>query len=295
MRKLLAALGVALIVLSPMADARPGGGNSYGSRGSRTYTAPPPTRTSPYGAQPMQRSYTPANGPYTGQPGGYGTPRYGFTQRHPFATGFLGGMLGAGLIGMLGGHGFFWGMHSFMSLIGFLFQALLIAAIILWLVRRFGSGRRSSPVMNAPQPMNPSMNGNTLAITSNDYQSFQRLLLDIQAAWSSQNMRAISSMTTPEMAGYFSEQLADLASRGARNIVSGVTFIQGDLSEAWREGTLDYATVAMRYSLIDVTTNMTGQVIDGSSTERVIVTELWTFLRAQGRGNWVLSAIQQTR
>ena len=101
-------------------------------------------------------------------------------------------------------------------------------------------------------------------------------------------------MTTPEMASYFNEQLSDYASRGARNVTSNVRFLQGDLSEAWREGNLTYATVAMRYSLIDVTTDMMGNVIDGSTTAPVNVTELWTFLRADGRGNWVLSAIQQT-
>jgi len=69
--------------------------------------------------------------------------------------------------------------------------------------------------------------------------------------------------------------------------------MRGDLSEAWREGNLTYATVAMQYSLYDVTTDQLGNVIDGSKTERQVVTELWTFVRADGRGNWVLSAIQQ--
>lgn len=106
-------------------------------------------------------------------------------------------------------------------------------------------------------------------------------------------MRALASMATPEMTGYFNAQLSDLASRGARNIVSNVQFQRGDLSEAWREGNLTYATVAMRYSMTDVTTDSMGNVIDGSSTEPVTVTELWTFVRADGRGNWILSAIQQ--
>lgn len=83
------------------------------------------------------------------------------------------------------------------------------------------------------------------------------------------------------------ERSIDLASRGARNIVSNVQFQRGDLSEAWREGSLTYATVAMRYSMTDVTTDSMGNVIDGSSTEPVTVTELWTFVRADGRGNWI--------
>ncbi|MCI1395373.1 MAG: TIM44-like domain-containing protein, partial [Acetobacter peroxydans] len=74
-----------------------------------------------------------------------------------------------------------------------------------------------------------------------------------------------------------------------------VRFLQGDVSEAWSENGMNYATVAMRYSLIDLTTNAMGQVIDGSSTEPVTITELWTFVRPARGGRWLLSAIQQTR
>lgn len=69
---------------------------------------------------------------------------------------------------------------------------------------------------------------------------------------------------------------------------------QGDLSEAWSEAGLDYATVAMRFSVIDVTRTLAdGKVVAGSDTARTEATEIWTFLRSRG-GNWILSAIQQT-
>ena len=106
------------------------------------------------------------------------------------------------------------------------------------------------------------------------------------------DMRSLSRFTTPEMASYFSDQLADLAGRNLRNVVSAVRMERGDLSEGWREGARDYATVAMRYSMIDVTTDLTGRVVDGSPDERQVVTELWTFMRPRG-GGWILSAIQQ--
>jgi predicted lipid-binding transport protein (Tim44 family) len=35
--------------------------------------------------------------------------------------------------------------------------------------------------------------------------------------------------------------------------------------------------------------------VDGSPTERQVVTELWTFVRARRGGSWLLSAIQQAR
>ncbi|WP_336760260.1 TIM44-like domain-containing protein [Asaia sp. VD9] len=282
-------------LLAAPADARPGGGRSMGSRGSRTYSPPPMTQTAPYQARPMERSYAPSS-----PAPGYSNPMqrpmgqpYGFAQRRPFMTGFVGGLLGAGLFGMLSGHGFLGGVGGFVSFIGLLFQIALIGFIIVMVLRWLGNRRSEGSAAQGGPAFSNGAGAPTVTLSNADYQNFQQLLLDIQAAWSAQNMRALSSMATPEMVSYFNEQLADYASRGARNIVSDVQFMRGDLSEAWREGNLTYATVAMQYSLYDVTTDQLGNVIDGSRTERQVVTELWTFVRADGRGNWVLSAIQQ--
>jgi predicted lipid-binding transport protein (Tim44 family) len=72
-----------------------------------------------------------------------------------------------------------------------------------------------------------------------------------------------------------------------------VRLLQGDLAEAWREGDTDYATVAMRYALTDVTKDKaSGRVIEGDPTAVTEATEVWTFRRDRG-GDWKLSAIQQ--
>jgi predicted lipid-binding transport protein (Tim44 family) len=64
------------------------------------------------------------------------------------------------------------------------------------------------------------------------------------------------------------------------------------LAEAWREGSVDYATVAMRFALIDsMVERASGRIVEGGAPGEV--TELWTFMRARG-GDWLLSAIQQT-
>ena len=77
------------------------------------------------------------------------------------------------------------------------------------------------------------------------------------------------------------------------NKVSNVKLLQGDLAEAWREGDTDYATVAMRYSLVDKTIERTsGRLVEGSDQPQE-VTDVWTFVRPRG-GKWELSAIQQT-
>jgi predicted lipid-binding transport protein (Tim44 family) len=96
------------------------------------------------------------------------------------------------------------------------------------------------------------------------------------------------------MVSYFADDLAGNASRGVVNRISDVKLLQGDLAEAWREGDVDYATVAMRYALKDVYVDRaSGRVVDGDADRPTEATELWTFRRSHG-GAWLLSAIQQT-
>ena len=55
----------------------------------------------------------------------------------------------------------------------------------------------------------------------------------------------------------------------------------------------DFATVALRFSLVDKTLDRNnGQTIAGSD-QPTEATEVWTFVRHRG-GSWELSAIQQT-
>jgi predicted lipid-binding transport protein (Tim44 family) len=134
-----------------------------------------------------------------------------------------------------------------------------------------------------------------LAISPADYADFERLLGEIQSAYGREDIAALRRATTPEMASYFGEELAANAAKGLLNKVSDAKLLQGDLSEAWREADGDYATVAMRYSLLDVTVERaSGRIVSGDPAKPDEVTELWTFRRPRG-GSWQLSAIQQVR
>lgn len=306
---LVAAFVVAALTLAPsLADARAGGGSSFGSRGTRTYSAPPVTGTAPYAASPMERSITPRTAPsFGGAPIGGQMPG-----RSGFASGLLGGLLGAGIGGMLFGHGFFGG--GGFGFIGFILQLAIMFFIARWLFRTFfrrpamaGAAMGSFARMGQPasgQPASGMMGGGAMpqaasraapvAIVPGDYQEFERTLQEVQAAWSAQDLRQLQSIASPEMVSYFGEQLAEQASRGVRNTVTDVRLDKGDLSEAWSEGGREYATVAMRFSMVDVTRDASGRVVDGNPAERTAATELWTFVRAPG-GRWLLSAIQQGR
>jgi predicted lipid-binding transport protein (Tim44 family) len=55
----------------------------------------------------------------------------------------------------------------------------------------------------------------------------------------------------------------------------------------------DFATVAFLASVLDYTTDESGQLVGGSRTEPARFEEYWTFVRPVGPGAWRLSAIQQ--
>jgi predicted lipid-binding transport protein (Tim44 family) len=297
----LAAIATALMLVSgDVAFARAGGGFSGGSRGMRTFSTPAPTRTAP-SVSPIQRS---ATQPRATAPFGTATQRPGF-----FGSGLFGGLaagfLGAGLFGLLFGHGFFGGMGGFGSLIGLALQLVLIyfvaRMIFAWWQRRSMpasayAGGGGSPGFGFSPLGGAAMGGGAAAsapvtIGKADYDAFERLLVEIQSAYSAEDLGALRARVTPEMLSYFSEQMSQNASRGLVNKVSGVRLLQGDLAEAWREGDSEYATVAMRFALTDsMADRASGRIVEGGQPDEV--TEVWTFVRARG-GAWVLSAIQQ--
>ena len=119
-----------------------------------------------------------------------------------------------------------------------------------------------------------------LTITPDDYNAFESLLSGIQTAYSKGDLAKLRTLATPEMVGYFSEELSANASRGVENKVEAVKLEQGDLSEAWREAGLEYATVAMRFSMIDTTRNVAdGTIVAGNDKRFARIQVLETVCR----------------
>ena len=129
-RGIIRTLAIILSVALPLAitieaaDARVGVGGRSGSRGSRTYSAPPSTTTAPGAAQPMNRTFTQPGTPAAGTAAAGAANKGGFFNRP--GMGMLGGLaagfLGAGLLGMLFGGGLFSGLGGLSSIIGLLLQ-----------------------------------------------------------------------------------------------------------------------------------------------------------------------------
>jgi len=288
-----------------------------GSRGSRTYSAPPPTATSPNAARPIERSMTTPNQGQAARPGAPAAQPGGFFGRPGLLGGLAAGFLGAGLFGMLFGHGFMGGLGGFASFLGLLIQVGLVVVVAMLAWRWWQ--RRSQP--QATMAAGPSMRdmsaegqsrpgflsggfgglggqasepiGQPIQIQPSDYEAFERILGEVQTAYSNEDLAGLRMRVTPEMLSYYSEELAANASRNVVNKLTDVKLLQGDLAEAWREGGDEYATVAMRYQQVDKTFDRaSGKLVEGDDRPDEGV-EYWTFRRALG-GSWMVSAIQQT-
>ena len=300
-KKRVAAWGMALALLGALsfvaasADARVGGGGSSGSRGSRTFSSPPATNTAPRAA-PIEKSIT--------QPGKAPTAPAPVSGNSWFG-GWRGILLGGLFAGVLAS---VFGFGALASVLGFLLQAALVVGVV-WLVMSYFRSRRMQPATagasNARNRPVSDVNhrsdfggggGNApLVIEKTDYDAFERLLGEIQLAYGRRDERALGERVTPEMLSYFMQDLEADRGKGLRNEILGPKLLQGDLAEAWQEGTSEYATVAMRFSLLDAKVDGSGRVVEGSRTVPQEATEIWTFRRPRGGtpDQWELSAIQQ--
>lgn len=302
---------LAMVLVPVLADAKPGGGSSSGSRGSRTYSAPAPTQTAPNSARPMERTATQPSGPQQASGAARpGMPPQAQPQRS-FMGALAGGLLMGGLIGMFLGGGLLGGAGGFAAMLGMLLQVALIGGLIWFAFRLFRRRQPASAMAGAsgyarqmePAPMGGAATAGgaytaparDIQVTPQDYQAFEQSLIEVNAAWSRRDLKGLREFATPEMVGYFANDYRDLDARGWRNETRDVKLEGGDLSEAWHEDGQDYATVAMRFSLLDATFEQaSGKVVEGSTTERQSSTELWTFVRSGPEERWLLSAIQQT-
>src|SRR3954453_13446133 len=232
-RGIIRALAIVLSVALPLAiaiseaDARVGGGSSSGLRGSRTFLAPPSTHTAPGAAQPMNRTFTQPGSPGMGAPAAAGAAnKGGFFNRPGMMGGMLGGLamgfLGAGLFGMLTGGSLFSGLGGLSSIIGLLLQIGLIVIVVRlamsWWQRRhtpaaaFAGGPEAGPApaqssFRSGMGFGLGSGSAPLEILPADYEAFERLLGEIQGAWSDEDVAKLNTLATPEMVSYFTKDL----------------------------------------------------------------------------------------
>jgi predicted lipid-binding transport protein (Tim44 family) len=316
-RRFATLLLVAILAFGPvLADARPGynSGSSYGSigsRGSRTFVPSP-------GAAPIQRSVTPVQpsqpGPVTAGPA-WSRPALApaLSSGGSFWHGLAGGLFGAWMFSQMFGGGGYYGEGGMPMHAGGLAGTIVMLLVVFWIGRMLCRSGLSAAIPRVMQPgPRPAWGGGTsggyqpvppaaqssLTLVQADFARFGEAFSSIQTAWSRGDVEALRRFTTPEMASYFAEMLANNTSRGVANRVEGATLKLGEPRESWREGSVEYATCRLCWDAIDYThrldrqPNELGYLVDGDPRQPTAAEEFWTFRRVVG-GSWVLSAIQQ--
>lgn len=301
-------LGVTVLELDAL--ARAGGGGSFGSRGSRSFSAP---SRSPSQTSPSQQQAAPVPQQPAPQPGG------GFLRG--LGGGILGGLIGGMLFSSLGFGGVGSGLGG--SGIG-LFEIILLAGIgffIFKMVRRkreeqmYYQQSTSSPGGYAAGPvpgsglddrgLSPATDSVDQGLayirqmdSSFDVDRFNDTATDIffriQGAWMNRDLSSVSGFLTEEMRGIFQRDIDTYLREKKVNRLDNIAVRQVEPVEIWQESGNDFITVRFYANLLDYTTDeATGLVTAGSKTEPVKFEEYWTFTRPVGNNPWRLSAISQ--
>lgn len=296
-----------------------------GSRGSRTYDQ--------NGAKPIEQSVTPKpsatapeSTPGNTAPNAQAAPAMqpSFMQRNPLLAGLAAGIAGSYIGNMLFGatnssaRTTDAGEHvgetdttaGGFSSTGILLILMLLGAGAFYYflrVRRSPSpdfsGITRSSAFSSTLLAEPSATTLRTAavdteVTPVDKTAFQQLLIDIQTAWSKQDLAGLRRFVTPEMLAYFSTALAEQTSLDIANHVEDVVLLRADVRETWTEDATQFATIGLHWSARDYTLSLTkqrgepGYLIEGSEETPTESGEVWTFMRYQN-GKWLLSAIQQ--
>jgi predicted lipid-binding transport protein (Tim44 family) len=302
---LAAALLLTVGFIETDAQARAGGGSSFGSRGSRSYSRP----ATPY-SQPARPQTAPS--PYQPQPAGGGFMR-------SMAGGIVGGMLGGMLFRSMG----FGGMGSGMGGSGMgLFEILLLAGLGYMLYRMITKRRADAsyqstnyqggyqqidapPLQGYAQPGLPAQDEVDAGIAhirqmdaSFDENRFNDSVMDmffkIQGAWMNRDLATVTGIMTDEMRRIFQGDIDRLLQEKRVNRLENIAVRSVEIVEAWQETGQDFLTVLIYANLLDYTTDdATAQVVLGSKTDPVKFEEYWTFTRPVGNNPWKLSAIDQ--
>jgi predicted lipid-binding transport protein (Tim44 family) len=303
-------LFISIAVLELDAHARVGGGGSFGSRGSRSYSSPSRPYSNP-GPSRQQATPSPVQPTPTQQPAGGGFLR-------SLGGGLLGGLIGGMLFRSLGFGGLGNGFGG--SGIG-IFEILLIGGIGYFIFRTMRRKRSDEnlPYQNSYQQgnyqteslpsyertgqeykedtsvgishirqMDPVFDENRFKDTAMD------IFFKIQGAWMNRDLSPVNSLLTDEMRTIIQEDVNKLLREKQVNKLENIAVRNVDITEAWQESGQDFLTVLFRANLLDYTTDdATGEVIEGSKIDPIKFEEYWTVTRTIGNNPWQLSAINQ--
>ncbi len=300
---------LSVFVLEIDAFARVGGSRSFGSRGSRSYSAPRTATPSP--SQPSKSGqYSQPTRPPLSQP----MPQGSFLRS--LGGGIIGGMIGGMLFRSLGFAGGAGGAGGGIGLMDIVLIGLILYGIYWFIKKRRREAESTacyretqSDGSGQPESYAPASGAQDDELEKGlshirqmdgyfDEKKFADLSMDyffrIQGAWASRDMTAVRTLLTEEMFGILQGDAERLKAGHRINKLDNIAVRSADLTEVWQEGGSDFITVKIYANLLDYTVDeMTGNVVEGSKTDPVKFEEYWTFTRPVGGQSWQLSAITQ--
>jgi predicted lipid-binding transport protein (Tim44 family) len=291
------------------AFARMGGGRSFGSRGSRSYS-PPRQYSSP---DPSRQQAAPSQGQAPAQPAGGSFMR-------GIGGGLIGGLLGGMLFSSLG----FGGMGSGFGGSGIgMIEILLLLGLGYFIFKRVK--RRMGGENLAYQTSSQQAGYQTETLPSHESGSrtreddvsvgighiremdphfdeglFKETAMDtffkVQGAWMNRELTTVQDLLTDEMKGIVQRDIDTLLRDKKVNRLENIAVRKVEIVETWQETGQDFLTILFTANLLDYTTDdSTGEVVEGSKTDPVRFEEFWTFTRPVGNNPWKLSAINQPK
>ena len=313
----LGAVTVAGSLYPETAEARAGGGRSFGRGGSSGGMRRPSFNNSlpPSSTNNMYRA--PSNPPLGGnpyQPAPQAVPeppRSGGFWRNMaggVAGGFLGSMLfnsiGHGMGGGYGGGGYP-GTPNEGGSRGIGFLDLILLGGLAYFVFRWWRRNQTAPVQ-APLGSNNVVN---FRMPQEDHNAPQRLAVSlpvidpeeasdiffrVQGAWTRRDLAPVSGILGAEVATELEKDLAELKTKHQINCLENISIRHVEVGQGWPEGDLTLVTVRFTANLLDYTIDETSrQVVSGSDSNPVKFVEDWTFAQASGRRDWQLVGIAQ--
>jgi len=306
---IIALLFASITIFEHDAFARMGGGRSFGSRGSRSYS-PPRQYSSP---DPSRQQAAPSQGQAPAQPAGGGFMR-------GIGGGLLGGLLGGMLFSSLGFGGMGGGFGG--SGVGFVEILLLLGLgyFIFKMVKNRKAAGNLSYQTSYQQPEARTGSFSSYGSGSRtqeddisdgirhiremdshfDEGQFKEKAMDIffkvQGAWMNRDLPPVHNLLTDEMKGIVQGDIDTLLRDKKVNRLENIAVRNVEIVETWQETGQDFLTVLFTANLLDYTADdSTGEVVEGSKTDPVKFEEFWTFTRPVGNNPWKLSAINQSK
>ena len=208
----------------------------------------------------------------------------------------IGGMIFGALLSFLMGNGLHFGAPG-------LLEIILIGVIIYFIFRAFSKAKQPQASTNAgtitfPQNENKQNFQSQTTESVSDYVNEEliknltkNIFIQLQEAWSKGDLSPVRNFMTERMYQYLNNQLQELKEKGLKNIVEDVKVENIDIVHIEEERNQKVVVVRIDASLIDYIVDSNGNIIEGSKTQPIHMTEYWAFV---GKAlNWKLDDIKQ--